>query len=218
MLKIKTITLIASAAMLISANVYGQDCSRCCSPSCFGYPSVAGCGCESGAYGQHPKLEAFCEENALIAARNDAWPKPFDCADRQLYHSMFNAMIDSGFEGQCALGPEHFDTKTNELNRFGVQAVAGIMQNMPSHRKQVFVNRDAEEHVSQARVDSVNSLVQTFYGHVAPNANVSLSTKLPASVSGRVAEGISSMYIEGAPVPVIPISAANQGIAGSVGN
>ena len=217
MFKIKTITFIASAAMLISANVYGQGCSSCGSSE-FGYPSTAACGCESGSRGHHPRLEEFCAQNALIAARNDAWPKPFDCADRQLYHTMFNAMIDNGFEGQCALGPEHFDGETNQLNKFGMQAVAGIMQNMPSHRKHVFVNRDVEDSVSQARMDSVNSLVQTFYGHFAPNAQVSLSIQLPASVSGTVAEGISGRYIEGAPSPIIPVSAANQGISGSVGN
>ena len=92
-----------------------------------------------------------------------------------------------------------------------------IMQNMPSHRKQVFINRDVDETISQARWEAVNSTVRTFYGQVAPNAQIAFSNRLPSSVSGAWAETISNKYLLAAPKPIIPISSGKQTVASSVG-
>ena len=125
-------------------------------------------------------------------------------------------MIDNGFEEQCILTSAHFDPQTNELNSFGLHTVAGIMQNMPSTRKQVFIHRDVDAAVSEARYNSVDSIVKTYYGQVAPNAQIGFSNKMPASVPGIRAETIAKLYTEGAPAPIIKVSSGNDSVQKAV--
>lgn len=224
MLKINSLFVLASAAILINGNAYAQDCVSCEATSydsgC-GYSSYSSCGGRGGLLGHnnpnHEHWQQVREAHAKIAARNDAWPKPFNCADRQLYHEVWSPMINGGFEEHCVLNSTHFDAETNDLNAFGLHAVAGIMQNMPTHRKQVFVNREADDHISQARLSNVQSVVSTYYGQIAPNAQVAYSSKMPASVTGARAEMISQKFIKGQPSPIIPISAGTNSVSSSVG-
>jgi hypothetical protein len=223
MSKINSLFVLASAVVMLSGTAVAQDCGSCGRASCgggyssaFGYPGSTSVG--HGGHGSHREhLQSMRAEHHKIAARNDAWPKPFDCADRQLYHSMFTSMIDGGFEEQCVLCASHFDSESNELNAFGKHAVAGIMQNMPSHRKQVFVTRDSNERVSAERLANVDSVIKTYYGQVAPNASVTYSTKQPASVTGIRADMISQKFVEGQPSPNIPIAAGGGSVSASVG-
>ncbi len=171
MLRLNSLMMMAAAALWISGSCQAQNCQSCSSD--FGYPTgvsqYGGCGdCGSGNSGNHPKLDQMKALNNKVCARNDAWPKPFNCADRQLYFTMWQPMIDRGFEEQCVLISAHFDPETHELNRFGQTTVAGIMQNMPTSRKKVFVNRDIDSNISQARLNSVQKMVGTYYGQIAP--------------------------------------------------
>ena len=127
-------------------------------------------------------------------------------------------MINEGFEAQCTLRSEHFDPKTHELNRFGLQTVAGIMQNMPSTYKKVYVNQDHDPTISKARKQSVESVVGTFYSQIAPDAQVAFTTKLPPSIRGIKAEGINKLFTEGAPMPIIPISSGSDSVQSAVNN
>ena len=217
MLNTNSFALLVAAALCFGNLAVGQDCGACAESGCgtgFGYPG------KSGHFGgsRHEKFEALKAQNAKIAARNDAWPKPFNCADRQLYHEIWAPMINEGFEEQCVLNETHFDSGTHELNRFGLHTVAGIVQNMPSHRKHVFVTQDADETITQARLANVQTTLQTYYGQIAPSAQVSLSTKQPAFISGVRAETISNKFISGQPVPNIPISSANSTVSSSINN
>ena len=222
MLRLNSLIMMAAAALWMSGSCQAQNCQSCSSD--FGYPAggsqCGGCGScggyGSGFSGDHPKLDQMKALNNKVCARNDAWPKPFDCADRQLYFTMWQPMIDKGFEEQCVLMSVHFDPKTHELNKFGQSTVAGIMQNMPTSRKQVFVNRDIDGKISQARLNSVQKMVGTFYGEIAPNAQVAFSNMVPSSIKGNRAETINKLFIEGAPAPIIPISSGSNSVANSV--
>lgn len=228
MLKISTYMMMAAVAVVSSNFSVAQDCGSCASCSSggyaadsnFSYPGAScGCGGRGGRMAHHrEKLDAMRAESAKITARNDAWPKPFACADRQVYHDIFSPMIDQGFEEQCCLSNEHFDASTNELNQFGVSTVAGIMQNMPSNHKHVFIHRDSDQDISQARLNSVNSMVRMMYGQMAPNAQVAFSNKQPSSVPGVRAETITNLFNANTPKPIIPISQGQQSVGQSVGN
>ncbi|MEM9943635.1 MAG: hypothetical protein AAF939_18880, partial [Planctomycetota bacterium] len=98
--------------MLLGSTSMAQECSSCNSNfnGSFGYSSPAqacggkcgrGCGLCSGQL--KANLEAAQANNALVYARNNNFPKPFNCADRQLYFSIWSPMIDRGFETQCVL-------------------------------------------------------------------------------------------------------------------
>ena len=200
----------------------------------FGYPSgssYGGCGeagcrsCGGIGNGDHPRLDEFKSRHEAkhanyhkIYKRNDAWPMPWNCADRQLYFQIWYPMIDQGFEEQCVLSATHFDSETNELNKFGQHAVAGIMQNMPSARKHVFINRDGNEQLNSARLNSVRETINTFYGqHVNGTPQVSFSTRLPNTISGDQAEGINRLWFEKMPTPIIPIS-SGETVNQAIGN
>ncbi len=224
MLKLNSLIFMAAAAVLMGGNSFAQDCTSCGTAS--NYPVASGCNsCSSGGYGRsgrtsshRDKLKQAFADAEKSRKRNDAWPMPFDCADRQLYFSMWNPMIEQGFEEQCVLSGVHFDEQTNELNKFGRHAVAGIMQNMPTQFKNVYINRDADQAISDARMASVRDIVTTFYSQVAPNAQLNFSTKMPASITGTRAERINQSFIEGAPTPIIPISSGSDSVSSSVGN
>ncbi|MFT7629479.1 MAG: hypothetical protein ACI87E_000477 [Mariniblastus sp.] len=160
---------------------------------------------------------AKTQANALkVMGRNQAWPMPFNCADRQLYFSIWEPMIDQGFEEQCVLTSVHFDGETNQLNLFGKHTVAGIMQNMPSTRRKVFIHRDANEDSNQRRLQAVESTINTWYAASGP-ARVSFSTKLPVKLSGSTAEAIMRLSAENQAPPVIPVS-SGESINDAVGN
>lgn len=173
-------------------------------------------GYQLGRNGDHPKIDEFKAKwkhhkalNHKIAARNDAWPKPFDCADRQLYFAIWEPMIDQGFEDQCVLTSVHFDEKTNELNRFGQHTVAGIMQTMPSTRKRVFIHRGGDEIVNDARLAAVTDTINLFYSETGP-ARVAFSSKLPIAIRGANADAITRLAIEGMQLPIIPVAAVGS--------
>jgi len=199
----------------------------------FGYPAVNNCdncanvgcnGCRSRGNGDHPRIDAWKaqhdEKHAhyhKIYGRNNAWPMPWNCADRQLYFKIWEPMIDQGFEEQCVLSSTHFDPETHELNKFGQHAVAGIMQNMPSTRKHVFVHQEGDERLNTARLNSVRETINTFYGQqIDGPARVSFSKRLPNRISGDQAEGINRLWFDKMPTPIIPIS-SGESVSSAVG-
>jgi len=168
--------------------------------------------------GLFSELKAKCRHqqaiNNRIEARNAAWPKPFACADRQLYFSFFDPMINRGHEEQCVLTSAHFDSESNELNQFGQTAVAGIMQNMPSNRRQVFLNRDANNQISLARKENVEQTIRTFYGNSGP-PRVAFSDKRPNTTTGNKGAWIADNWLNNQATPAIPVSVGG-GVAGAV--
>lgn len=206
-----------SVATLIALPCYGQqDCHSCNQgvQTGFGYPMAAGHA--EGFGGQHNwRKERRAEwklEADKIYQRNKAWPKPFNCLDQMAYHAIFPAMIHAGYETQCVLGNQHFDPETQELNSLGKSTVANIMQNMPSHRKHVFVSQHLNDRVTAQRIEEVNQLVSTYYGQIAPNAIVSASSMQPGLMSGVRAEAIVRGFTESAPAPVVPLQTSGTSI------
>ncbi len=231
MSKIKPLLMVAVAiagVSMVSADCLAQDCNSCgqSQVGTFGYPSpvygsvVDGNGRGIGSGGHMDEFKARWahtqEISAKVVARNQAWPKPFNCASRQLYFSMWEQMIDQGFEEQCVLSSSHFNQETNELNSFGNHAVAGIMQNMPTVRRKVFIHQDVNESVNQARMQTVQNTINTFYGNSGP-ADVAFSNKTPVTLRGTTAEGIFKLSGENQPTPVIAIS-SGETVGSAVGN
>lgn len=235
MLKIKTLLSVAVAVSgaALAANCSGQTCHSCAQPSfapaqvaapcdtCG--PAVAPGGCSTGGCiggggrgARLDELKAKCAHqraiNARIAARNNAWPMPFDCADRQLYFSYWGPMIDQGWEEQCVLTADHFDPQSGELNKFGKTAIAGVMQNHPSNRRTIFIKRDVDDSINQQRRSTVEDTINTFYGHTT-TAQVAFSNKVPVTTSGERGHQIQTQWLGSQPAPAIQV-----GSGGSVAN
>lgn len=185
---------------------------------------TTGCSQCGGGLGEGARMQglkdryAHAEKNcARVIARNEAWPMPFNCADRQLYFAFWEPMIDQGFEEQCVLNSTHFDPETGKLNSFGNHTVAGIMQNMPSTRRKVFIHREADVQTNSSRMAAVKDTLNTFYDQSGP-AIVEFSSKLPVTLRGGKADAISRLWFENQPTPIIPISSGAQSVGASVGN
>lgn len=194
----------------------------------FGYPAGGGScgagGCADGAiamqqrsfgYGQvSDRFRATQAQNEKIYARNEAWPKPFSCASRQLYHNIWRPMYDAGWEDQCILTSTHFD-ENGELTRYGKQQIGGMMMNMPKARRVVYVQDTSDSASTQARVSKVESVIETWYSN--RGGVVQVSSRMPAEMPGWRAVDIVEKATSNAPIPVIPIADGQSGITQAVG-
>lgn len=197
------------------ANSSAQDCNSC-NHGQFGYPAAYSQSSAGGHYHvRRERHEAWKEECAKIQARNDAWPKPFACHDRMAFFAVWDPMISQGYAHHCILCAEHFNSDNNQLNQAGQLKVAGIMQNLPADRRQLWIVRDQNTDISQARMDSVNHTVQTFYNQSAAETSIAFTERQPAMISGIQADTVSKRQLQGLPAPIIPIVSTGQGISSS---
>lgn len=235
-MNIKTLLFAgALTVMVISGESLAQDfgCASqgCASGNCgavgqpyFGYPA-GGSGYDSQGCNSCGATDGRCscaqhirehwahskEMNARVAARNRVWPKPFDCADRQLYFSIWEPMIDAGYQKHTTLTQAHFSSDTNELNRYGQSAIAGIMQNMPRHRKTIFIHRDVDQQLSDHRMNIVRDTIQTWYGPQA-STSIAFTDQMPSRTNGDRAEVINRLYSGGTPPPLLPVATGQSGV------
>ncbi len=194
----------------VGASYFGQS-----SAGGFGYPggATAGCGncsgCRSGSGCQlrdqmKKNWDHASEVNARVMARNQAWPKPFACADRQLYFRIWEPMIDSGMTAQCTLSASHFDQETQELNPYGESSVAAIMQNMPASRRNIFIQQTGNQLTSDTRIGSVRDTVRKWYGHV-PAPSIAFTNTYPYESDAAQIEVINAAAVANSPAPVIAV-------------
>ena len=200
---LKPITAIAAMVVTISlaASITFAQCSTCgVSDANFGYPGGSCATCNGGpGFGggghQHgevlrAKLDHAIAYDQKVSARNEAWPKPFNCADRQVYSAMWGPLLDAGFADQTTINAVHFG-QDGKLTRYGKTQIAGIMRNMPQHRKVVYVQRDRDEFTTQQRYNEVQQVVSTFYGQ---SGRVALTDRNPINQTGLRAENITNTY------------------------
>jgi len=193
----------------------------------FGYPG-GGSACASGGcavpgiaaqqrsfgYGQiSDRFNATQAQNEKIYARNQAWPKPFACASRQLYHNIWRPMYDAGWEDQCILTSTHFD-QNGELTRYGKQQISGMMMNMPKNRRVIFIQDTADQTATQQRMAKVQNVIQTWYSN--RGGMVQVSARTPATMPGWRAVDIIEKATSSAPAPVIPIADGASGVQSAV--
>ena len=234
MMKNMTSTMAALAVAAIfslSNQASAQNCSSCASGDGFGFPvaSQSGTSCSGGGCrlrgslghgGGHfqefkNKMDHYAVLNAKIAARNDAWPKPFACLDKRDYYGIWSTMLDAGTETQCVLDGDFFG-EANDLNRIGIDRVRGIMTNMPSADRTVFVHRTNNEAVDNARIAAIRNTIDTYYGHLGA-ADIKLSDNLPRSISGLQVQQYSTLRAENLAAPIIQVGDGDS-VANSVQN
>jgi len=223
---LKPISAIAAMAVTIAfASITFAQCSSCgTSDVAFGYPGGTCATCSTGGgFGgrshQHAevlkaKLAHASAYNEKVSARNQAWPKPFACADRQVYAAMWTPMLDAGFADQTTVTAVHF-SEEGKLTRYGKKQIAGIMRNMPQHRKVVYVQRDHDQATTQQRVNEVQEVVSMFYGQ---SGRVALTDRNPINQTGVRAEATTNNYYGALPAPIIPVADGSSSVSDSVGN
>jgi hypothetical protein len=139
----------------------------------------------------------------LIAERNDAWPKPFQCFDRQAYHAVMVTMMQRGWQCECTLTSDHFDPTTNGLNAAGKAKINGIMNNLPEVTRQIHVFQDSDAAVVQTRTASIRDELQQKYSTL-PAPELAVTTYVPHGMTGALIEDVQKKFVEGLPEPTVP--------------
>ncbi len=226
---LKPVSAIAATVAMIAtislASITFAQCGSCGTGDvAFGYPGGSCSTCSTGqgfagrAGHQHgeylkAKLEHAKQINAKVSARNQAWPKPFTCADRQIYTAMWAPMVKAGFADQTTITAVHFEE--GKLTRYGKQQIAGIMRNMPQNHKVVYVQRDGDQATTQERYNQVQEVVSMFYGQAG---RVALTDRNPINQTGTRAAKTTENYYNAIAPPIIPVADGTSTVGSSVSN
>jgi hypothetical protein len=98
-----------------------------------------------------------CLESAIAGdtfARNNSWPDPFICRDRELVSGPLQATVANGWKRQCLLQAYHFD-ETSQLTQAGQRKLEWVLTQAPVQRRALFVQRSQNPEVTAARVETV---------------------------------------------------------------
>jgi hypothetical protein len=222
-----TFSAAIAAIILFSQQTNGQlvdggcgtgDCAT--GSAVYGDAGVGCDSCRTGAWGGSDgriksNVAHLCEYHRRVYRRNRVWPKPFDCADRQLYFAMWEPMFDSGFRCNCVFTDNHFDAETNELNDAGKAKIAGIFRNAPKGHKVALVQNAGDANDLDARLRHLESTIDTWYG-TDSFSEIALTDKFLPGFSASRVETLMQLSGETTPPPVIPV-ASGTGSTSDVG-
>lgn len=195
----------------LAGSAHGQ-----CTSSSFGYPT-AGATCGRGGQIRQNWQQSHAEARAQaekVFLRNEAWPKPFACWDRQSYFAVWHPMYDAGLASELTLQDAHFEHQTDKLNNFGLRRLAAIIGNQSQQHPTVWVAPSADDKLTQSRVEYVRFMVDRLLNTTA-GATVAVSDQSLVPITGRYHSTVNQLRTQQTPAPVISIG--NQGsLAGSV--
>ena len=217
--------IIFSVLSLVGVgSVVGQSCETCLDsvPSQLMVAGLSDCpagrGCHHPTAGLGGKLNFRArvhhlkEFNHLVSQRNVAWPKPFTCADRQLYFKMWEPMLDTGWRASCILNHRHFVEGTVDLNQAGRMKLAAIMKNHAVGQKAFYIARDQPIELSIKRLESVKRTLQQWYG-LGDVFEIAFTDLEPVKGDGLRTQNVGQLYSDQTPPPVIPV-ATGTGFSG----
>lgn len=146
--------------------------------------------------------------------RNNAFPEPFQTADRGAQREPFCIMVNNGWKMQNTIGVYMFNHETQELNTAGEAKVKWVVTQAPIHRRAVFVLCGDTPEDTQRRVLSVQAYISRIVapGHLPP---VMITDREPEGASGEYFDAIHRATIQSIPSPRLP--AGQSGGASSGG-
>ncbi|QDU29826.1 hypothetical protein ETAA8_49410 [Anatilimnocola aggregata] len=148
--------------------------------------------------------------------RNNAWPEPFQTADRAVTREPFCIMVNNGWKMQNTIGTYLFSPETQELNRAGELKVKWVITQAPIHRRAVFVLVGETPEDTRVRVESVQRYISRVMpeGHLPP---VMLTHTEPEGASGEYLNALNNAVNSSIPAPRLPADASISGGSGSSG-
>lgn len=145
--------------------------------------------------------------------RNNAWPEPFQQADRAAAREPFCIMVNNGWRMQNTIGTYLFDD-AHQLNRAGEIKLRWILTQAPLHRRAVFVLQAHTPQETAVRVESVQQAISRMIpaGALPP---VMITDTEPEGASGEYLDAVNRALQSSLPSPRLPSSGASS--AGEVG-
>ena len=135
--------------------------------------------------------------------RMNAWPEPFQFADREVTISPLVAMTNAGWRFQNTLSDHLFNEQSHELTMAGQLRLRWIATQTPLHRRTVHVLRSYEPGATELRTQSVERYLDKFVPDgVRPS--VVLTEMIPAGGSGEYFENIDRQLKSTVPPPRLP--------------
>ena len=211
------IFLVLSVVGVGVGAVSGQSCQSCLDSrpthQCSGLENECPGGkrCRQHVTGRQGRLNCrdrcqhLKEINQLVSQRNVAWPKPFTCADRQLYFKTWEPMLDTGWRASCIFTDRHFVAGTADLNQAGQMKMSAIMRNNAVGQKAFYVDRDQPGNLSTQRLKMVKQTVDQWYG-LNEVSEIAFTDMTPVKGEGLRTQNIGQLYSDQTPPPVIPVA------------
>jgi len=211
--------LVAAVAMLLGASaplgaqsLTSSDCAPTCEPSC----TEASCDVAR----PDPVATLFSPVTSVARMvcrdfkRNNCWPAPFVCPDRQAVREPFVRMVAKGWTRENTLGDHHFEPETGKLTYAGVLKVRKILLLGPIEHRTIYVYRAMKPEETAARVDAVQQLAaDTLRTGQLPAV---LETNLPApGWPADQVDNVSRRYRATMPDPRLPAASGEQDSSGS---
>lgn len=149
--------------------------------------------------------------------RNNAWPEPFQSADRAAAREPFTIMVNNGWKAQNTVGTFLFDDETHELNHAGELKVKWIITQAPIHRRAVFVLAADAPAQTKVRVESVQRYISKMLpvGALPP---VVVTYSEPINGSGEYFDAINRSLLDSIPSPRLPGGEGGSGGGDSGGS
>jgi hypothetical protein len=145
----------------------------------------------------------FLEDCCIDTLRNNVWPKPFVCPDRQAVRMPFHMMVHNGWRRENLLGEHHFCPGTPELTEAAKLKVKWILREAPRHHRTIYVHAADNPVDTAARIDEVQSLVVTLAPTGELPSVVETTVNPPGWPAGQV-DAIGRKFESAFPDPVLP--------------
>lgn len=158
----------------------------------------------------------FRYRNHVDFYRNNAWPEPFQTADRLVTREFWHIQVNNGWRLQNTVGNLFFEEGSNELTRAGELKLRQIVLQNPNHRRTVFVLMADTEAVTAKRIDAVQRAVSKFI----PEGPLPQILKTDVDVdggSGEYFDRIDNAYRQSIPAPRLGGGGGGSGSSGSGG-
>ncbi len=166
------------------------------------------------AHAQFAWFHTFKDSVVTDFKRNNCWPEPFEGPDRAAVRAPFNIMVNNGWQLQNTVSEHHFDETTGKLTIAGQNKVFWILNHAPKSHRTVYVQMSRDPAVTAHRLETVNSLAQTY---AAPGAIARVEPTMnepPGWTAERVGL-VNTAFEASAPEPRLPASSSSSTSNGS---
>ncbi len=159
----------------------------------------------------------FWYRNRVDFNRNNAWPEPFQSADRALTREFWHIQVNNGWRLQNTVGNLFFEEGSNDLTRAGDLKIRQIVTQNPSHRRTVFVLMSDTQAITSKRVEAVQRAVSKYVPE-GPLPQILLTDVDVDGGSGEYFDRIDNAYRQSIPAPRLGDSSSGSSGGGSSGS